>query len=104
MIAIIKGVLIERSTPLNLDELAQAVHLQTEIIIEMVEHHLLKPEGHAPGSWRFDNINLKRAKIAASFHHDLEINLQGIALALDLLDRIKQLEQQLETLKRFEAP
>ncbi len=99
---IIKGILIERSAPLTLDELAQAVHLRNEIIIEMVEHHLLEPEGQTPDHWQFDDVNLKRAKIAASFHRDLEVNLQGIALALDLLERIERLEQRLQTLERFE--
>ena len=102
MVTIVKGILIERSSPLNLDELAQAIHLRNEMIIEMVEHHLLEPEGQSPTDWRFDDVNLKRAKIAASFHRDLEVNLQGIALALDLLERIEHLEQQLEILKRFE--
>ena len=102
MTTVIKGVLIERSSPLNLDELAQAVHLRAEMIVEMVEYHLLEPEGQSPTNWQFDDINFKRAKIAASFHRDLEVNLQGIALALDLLDKIDRLEQRLKTLKRFE--
>src|SRR6266480_2918252 len=102
MATIVKGILIERDSPLSLDELARAIHLRNEIIIEMVEYHLLEPEGKSPSNWQFDDVNLKRAKIAASFHRDLEVNLQGIALALDLLDKIEYLEQRLQTLKRFE--
>ncbi|MBW5802985.1 chaperone modulatory protein CbpM [Coxiella endosymbiont of Ornithodoros amblus] len=99
---IIKGIIIERSSPLKIDELSQAVHLRREIIIEMVEHHLIEPEGSSPTSWEFDNVCLKRAKIAASFYRDLEINMPGIAIALDLLDKIEYLEQRLRTLERFE--
>ena len=99
---IITGVIIENSSPLKLDELSQAVHIQHEIIIEMIEYHLIEPEGYSPTSWKFDNVCLKRAKIAASLYRDLEINIPGIAIALDLLDKIEYLEQRLRTLERFE--
>lgn len=102
MVTIIKGILIEESSPLSLEELAQALHLRNEIIIEMVEQHLLAPHGQSPDSWQFDNINFKRAKIAASFYRDLEVNMPGIALALDLLEQIEQLQKRLTILERFE--
>jgi len=97
----IKGILIERSAPLTMEELSQALHLKTDLIIDMVEYHLLEPEGRSPESWQFDDLCYKRAKIAASFYHDLEINLQGIALALDLLEKIESLENQLTILKKL---
>lgn len=99
---IFKGIIVEQSASLNLEEFCQAVHLQTQVVIEMVEHQLIKPEGSAPNSWRFDNACLKRAKIAASFYRDLEVNMPGIGIALDLLERIEYLEQRLQTLECFE--
>lgn len=102
MVMVIKGILIEQASPLSLEELAQAIHVHHDIIVEMVDYHLLNPKGQSPETWQFDDVNFKRAKIAASFHRDLEVNLQGIALALDLLDKIDRLEQRLATLERFE--
>ncbi|PMB54665.1 Chaperone-modulator protein CbpM [Coxiella-like endosymbiont] len=100
---ILKNIIVEQFTSwLNLKELCQAVHLQAQVVIEMVEHQLIEPEGNTPNSWRFDNGCLKRAKIAASFYHDLEVNIPGIGIALDLLERIEYLEQRLQTLKCFE--
>ena len=87
---------------LTLDELAETLQVRHEIIIEMVELNLIEPKGDAPKQWEFDDLCLKRAKTAASFHRDLEVNMQGIALALDLLDKIERLEQRLNTLERFE--
>src|SRR3990167_2952790 len=92
---IIKGILIQSDTPLDINELSQAVHLEREIIIEMVEYHLIEPEGESPETWQFDDICLKRAKTAASFNRDLEINWPGVAMVLDLLERIEELEQKL---------
>ena len=99
---IIKGILIERSTPLHFEELCQAIGLQKDIVIQMVEYHLIEPAGNSPKEWEFDSIAFKRAKMAANIHRDLEINLQGVALALDLLDKIEQLENRLSRLEKFE--
>ena len=98
--AVIKGVIIQRTTALNLEELCRAVQVQDELIIELIEQHLIQPcIGDAPDNWAFDDISLRRAKIAASFKRDLEMNLSGIALALELLDKIEYLENQLALLQ-----
>ena len=97
-----KGILIESDTPLDIDELSQAIRLDQGVIIEMVEYHLIEPEGESPDTWQFDDICLKRAKTAASFYRDLEINWPGVAMVLDLLERIETLEQKLRILERFE--
>jgi chaperone modulatory protein CbpM len=100
MAKIISGIVIEKSTSLTLDEFCHYTHTEREIVIEMVEHQLIEPEGDKPEEWRFDSFSLKRGRIAASFYHDLEINMPGIALALDLLEKIENLQQQLEILEK----
>ena len=93
---IIKGIIIERASPLNFDELCQAIPTREEVMIEMIEYRLIEPiAGESPETWEFDDVCLKRAKTAASFYHDLEINMPGVALALELLDKIERLEKQL---------
>lgn len=93
---VIEGIIIE-SSPLTLEELSQAVSVEHDFVIEMVEYHLIEPvAGDSPESWEFDDVCLKRAKTAVSFYHDLEINMPGIALALDLLDKIEQLKNESE--------
>ncbi len=99
---IIKGIIIQHDTPLSLEEIAQAVHAERRIIIEMVEYHLLEPKGKSPSNWEFDDVCLRRAKTAVSFYQDLEINMPGVAMVIDLLERIEVLEQRLRTLERFE--
>lgn len=97
----ITGVIIESDKPLTLEELAQAISMSNDIVIQMVEYQLLEPKGDQPKNWEFDSICLRRAKIAASFYRDLEINLSGIALALDLLEKIDYLENRIETLEKL---
>lgn len=101
-VTVVKGVVIEHATPLSFEELCQAIDLQRDLVIEMIEQHLIEPEGHSPNDWQFDNIALKRAKTAANFYRDLEVNLEGIALALDLMDKIEILENRLRMLEKFE--
>ena len=86
---------------LSLTELGHAAEVDHPFIILLVENHLLFPDGHSPENWRFDAISLKRARRAASFHRDLEVDFAGIALALDLMDRIDDLEMQLRFLENI---
>ncbi len=96
----ISAVIIEQSSCLTLDEFCHAIHVEKTTIVEMVEHELVQPEGDTPEQWRFDSTALRRGRIATSFYRDLEINMSGIALALDLLEKIEYLEQQLDILER----
>lgn len=98
--SIVVGVIIENSECLTLDELSLAIKLEKQTILQMIDHQLIQPIGENPEEWRFDSISLKRGRIAASFYHDLEINFSGIALALELLDRIEELQQQIDILNK----
>jgi len=46
-------------------------------------------------AWRFGGDSLARMRLATRLMQDLEINSAGVALALDLLDRIAELESRL---------
>ena len=94
------GQVIQAGQALSLEELSYTLDTNNEVIVEMVQFSLLTPTGTGPNNWSFDSICLKRAKRALSFKHDLELNLQGIALALDLLDQIDELQTQLKILQR----
>jgi chaperone modulatory protein CbpM len=88
---------------LTLEELSVTIHSKAEFIFELVEFELITPknsEKSAPENWRFDSDSLRRAKTAIRFYRELEINMPGIALALDLLEKIEQLECHVELLKK----
>jgi chaperone modulatory protein CbpM len=56
---------------------------------------VLQPRGTSLESWRFGGESLARIRLAARLARDLELNTPGVALALDLLDRIAELESRL---------
>ncbi len=93
---LISGVIIEEAHSLTLDEFCQATHVSKEIIIEMIDYELIHPAGKSPQEWRFDSVSLKRGRVAVSFYQELEVNMPGVALALELMDKIEQLQHQLE--------
>jgi chaperone modulatory protein CbpM len=91
----IEGSIVEDEIHLSIVEISQAVRAPEELIMSWVSEGVLSPAGSSPEDWRFSGDSLKRAKTAAHLTHDLELNTPGVALALDLLDEISRLRNQL---------
>ena len=102
---ILEGILLDENIELSLNDLCRACSCSEQWLIELVEEGALEPEGGAPilgqtiaaqaQQWRFSAISLERARIAMRLQRDLEINLAGVALALDLLNEIENLKSRL---------
>ena len=91
----IEGTIVENEVHMTIVELAQASRTPEDLIMSWVSEGVLSPLGASPQDWRFSGDSLKRAKTAAHLTHDLELNTPGVALALDLLDEITRLRNQL---------
>ena len=91
---ILKGVLLDEHTEISLNELCQACASSAECIIEMVEEGVLEPVSYQQTQWRFSALSLQRAHTALRLQRDLGVNLAGVALALELLDEIETLRNQ----------
>ena len=46
--------------------------------------------------WRFTGDALRRARLALRLERDLELNLAGVALAIELIEEISQLRRELK--------
>ncbi len=93
------GVLLDEQAELSLHDLCHACSTSTEWVIELVDEGVLEPIDHQQAHWRFSGPSLLRARAAMRMQQDLEINLAGIALALDLIEEIETMR---ERLRRFE--
>jgi chaperone modulatory protein CbpM len=91
----IEGSVVEEEVHMSIVEISQATRAPEDLIMAWVSEGVLSPAGSSPEDWRFSGESLKRAKTAAHLSHDLELNTPGVALALDLLDEIKRLRNQL---------
>ncbi|AWY42537.1 chaperone modulatory protein CbpM [Pseudomonas putida] len=85
---------------LDLAEFCEATDLSDVYVIEIVEHGILEPQGTAPRDWRFTDYELALAKRAAKLRHDLELDWEGVALALDLLEEVQLLRAENRMLKQ----
>ena len=53
--------------------------------VQLVRYGVIHPEGSGPQHWRFRSLDLYRARLS----RDLEIDMAGSALAVDLLERLR---------------
>jgi len=93
------GILLDEQAELSLQDLCHACSTSTEWVIELVDEGVLEPIGHEQVHWRFSGPSLLRARAAMRMQRDLQINLAGVALALDLMEEIEAMR---ERLRRFE--
>ena len=85
----------------TLSEVCERCGLRADIIVEMVEHGIVDPIVADPGkNWSFSVDALLRLTRAQRLHRDLELNVPGLALSLELLDQIDSLQHEVNALKR----
>jgi chaperone modulatory protein CbpM len=90
--------ILEEQTQLTLADLCGACAVQAERIIELVDAGVLEPQGREPAHWTFTGNSLHRARKALRLQRDLDIDLAGAALALELLDEIASLRTRLRAM------
>ncbi|WP_295443179.1 chaperone modulator CbpM [uncultured Thiodictyon sp.] len=96
----IEGIVLDEGLVVTLAELTQLCGSSGRTLQLMVGEGLLRPQaGAAPGEWRFDGVAVQRARRALRLRHDLELNLSGTALALDLLDELEALRRRIHALE-----
>lgn len=102
VIELVSGIIVEDEKAISLVELCRYCSQPAEQIIKMVEQGVIEPiEPMLSYSlWQFTSNSLLRIQTACRLQRDLEVNLAGAVLALELLDEIKALRQQVAYLQR----
>ena len=94
------GEIFEEYSILDVDELSRLCAVDRTYIVELVEEGVLHTVQMAGSEWRFSGSELRRARTALRLQRDLEINLPGVALALQLLEELDRLRRELEAGRR----
>src|SRR3990167_5911223 len=97
-LALLPGFILEEETELTLDEVCRACDVPADLIVELVNEGVLIQDGNTPEQWRFTGAQLNRAQVALRLQSDLDVNLAGAALALELLDELEALRARLQGL------
>ena len=93
----LRGQLIDDDTLITVNELCRHCTVRVEEVITLVGEGILDPtEGvvraEQADGWQFHISSVRRVRTVVHLQRDLGVNLAGAALALELLDRIAELE------------
>ena len=91
----LSGIVLDEDSALSLADLSRACHVRVEWIVELVDEGILEPRGESTARWQFAGTSLRRARTVRRLQRDLDINLAGAALALQLMDEIESLRTRL---------
>ena len=92
--SIYTSILLDENTNYTLQELSDLCSQSTELILEMIDEGMIVPAGSSPRQWRFGLREIHRVQTAQRLIRDLQINMAGAALALDLLEELEELRRQ----------
>jgi len=98
----ISGILLDDEAELSLGDLSRACRVHADWIIELVDEGILEPTGEDTAHWHFSGTSLMRARTVLRLQHDLDVNLSGAALVLDLLDEVESLRARLRLFDKQE--
>jgi chaperone modulatory protein CbpM len=90
------GEILEYGIPFTVHELCRLCAVDRACIQALVEEGIVVAERDAEGDWRFSGGAPRRVRTALRLHRDLEINLAGVALALELLEELDRLRRALD--------
>jgi chaperone modulatory protein CbpM len=89
-----------QDSSLTLVELCEICNITSEVVNDFIAYEIIHPQASQRGQWIFNLNELRRIKTALRLQHDLEINLAGVGLVLDLLEELEELREQKKFLER----
>ena len=81
--------ILDETSRFSLRQVCRVCAVDVRFVTELVEEGIITPRGDRIGNWRFDGVAIARVHKAIRLHRDLDINLPGVALALELLARLE---------------
>jgi chaperone modulatory protein CbpM len=87
------GTIFDESALLTIRDLSRMCATDEKHIVEFVEEGVLNVV-EVSTEWHFTGTALRRARIALRLERDLELNLPGVALALDLMEELELLRRE----------
>lgn len=100
----ITAILVDETRTYSYLEVCEKFDMSETMLIEMIEHGLLNASALKLKDIIFDQKMIGRIQAARRLQQDLEVNLPGVVLALELLDELALMREELSILRRhFES-
>jgi chaperone modulatory protein CbpM len=90
------GAIFDESVLLTVQDLSRICSVDERHIVEFVEEGVLNVVEINTTEWHFTGAALRRARLALRLERDLELNLPGVALALELMEELEHLRRELQ--------
>lgn len=85
---------------LTLEELAGTAGLHPELVEKLIDFGLVEPATAAGSQRLFHFSSIERLRRVTRLRRDLGVNLAGVAVILDMRDRMEDLQAELARLRR----
>jgi chaperone modulatory protein CbpM len=92
----LSGAIFEQSALLTVKDLSRMCAVDERHIVEFVEEGVLHVVEIKSTEWYFRGEALRRTRLALRLERDLELNLAGVALALELMEELEHLRRELQ--------
>lgn len=85
----------------TLREVCERGGCHAEFVIKLVSYGVISPLEESPSAreWNFDAVALARLGKALRLQRDLDINLPGLAMSLDLLEEVEVMRREMDRLR-----
>jgi chaperone modulatory protein CbpM len=97
---IFSDVLVGEMMTLTLTEFEKQYQVDEAFLNEMLDHGLIEPTQLETEKMVFDIQALQRIQSALRLQRDLEVNMPGIGIVLDLMDELHHAREELQILRR----
>jgi chaperone modulatory protein CbpM len=97
IVKIYEGILMEEDKPLSISKLSERCMISEIEIEELVYEGVIEPLHMQEETWSFSSETLWRLRKVQRLRRDLDLNIPGAALTMQLLDRIAELENMIKT-------
>ena len=84
-------------------EICQLCRIDRDALMELATLGLIEPRERTPGEWLVPATALPRLRVVGRLMRDLDINVNGAALVVELLEARRALESRLRHLERLAA-
>jgi len=98
---ILEGMPLDESAWVAVGELCAWLRVEPHWVASLVDAGVLEPRGAGPEAWTFAASDVVRARAVARLVHDLQVNLEGAAVILELVEERRRLERRIALLERL---
>jgi chaperone modulatory protein CbpM len=98
---ILEGSPIDESAWIAVGDFCAWLRVDRHWVASLVEAGVIEPRGAAPEAWTFPASDLVRVRAVVRLVRDLDVNLAGAALIVDLVEERRRLERRIALLERL---